>query len=260
MNRILFGIALGATTLTAMNLFLPSVGTAQIDRLIAPRQTLALGQPVLVELFTSQGCSSCPPADQFASTLARENDLVVIARPVTYWDRLGWKDTLAREANTDLQRDYSRRGLAGRNGVYTPQMVIDGMLGAVGSKQRDVRQQIAIARGSQHVATRIERNPSGGYDVHIGGSLQGAGSQNAEAVLVAISSEESVSIGRGENGGRQISYTNVVIGEKVTGNWNGGNALITIAARDLATPGADRHALIVRGPNGGEVLAARWLR
>ena len=142
MNRLLLGIALGTTTLAAINLFLPSAGTAQIDH----SQTHALGQPVLVELFTSQGCSSCPPADRFASTLARDSDLVVIARPVTYWDRLGWKDTLAREANTDLQRDYSRRGLAGRNGVYTPQMVVDGVLGAVGSRERDVRQQIALAR------------------------------------------------------------------------------------------------------------------
>ena len=82
--------------------------------------------PVLLELFTSQGCSSCPPADRLAERLTKEPGLLVISRPVTYWDRLGWKDTLAREENTQLQRAYAARGLAGENGVFTPQIVIDG--------------------------------------------------------------------------------------------------------------------------------------
>ena len=96
-------------------------------------------EPVLVELFTSQGCSSCPPADRLAARLAPEPGVVVISRPVTYWDRLGWKDTLARPENTDLQRAYARRTLAGRNGVYTPQTVVDGEFGAVGSQESRLR-------------------------------------------------------------------------------------------------------------------------
>ena len=81
-------------------------------------------RPVVLELFTSQGCSSCPPADRLAGILARDPSLLVITRPVTYWDRLGWKDTLARAENTDLQRAYSRRISTGQ-GVYTPQIVVN---------------------------------------------------------------------------------------------------------------------------------------
>ena len=94
----------------------------------------AKDEPVLLELFTSQGCSSCPPADALAEKLATDPSLVVIARPVTYWDRLGWKDTLAPEVNTALQQAYARRGLAGQNGVYTPQLVVDGRRDPAGAE------------------------------------------------------------------------------------------------------------------------------
>ncbi len=97
--------------------------------------------PVAVELFTSQGCSSCPPADVLMSKLAREPNIVVLTRPVTYWDKLGWKDTLAREENTSLQRSYAARGGEG-SGVYTPQAMVQGRMAAVGSNEGQLRRLI----------------------------------------------------------------------------------------------------------------------
>jgi hypothetical protein len=212
-------------------------------------------EPVLLELFTSQGCSSCPPADRLAAKLADDPRLVVVSRPVTYWDRLGWKDTLAREANTDLQRAYARQDLAGRNGVYTPQIVTDGAFGAVGSQERIIRDHLLKAQRSQTAAIRTRALSQGGFAVGLGGETR----HKAELVLLAISSHETVQIGRGENRGRAIHYTNVVLDEIVIDQWNGGKASFKIDAAQLQTAGADRYALVLRQIGAGPVLAARWL-
>ncbi|MEP3051964.1 MAG: DUF1223 domain-containing protein [Erythrobacter sp.] len=251
MSKAIFAVLAGSVALAAITLFVPGRGSAQAEH----EQTGALGEPVLLELFTSQGCSSCPPADQLAERLASEEDLVVIARPVTYWDRLGWRDTLAREENTDLQRDYARSGLAGYNGVYTPQLVVDGAIGEVGSYERDVRQNIALARGSQQAAIRVAETDNGGVRVGLGG----VANDTAELMLMAVSRSERVAIGRGENGGRNITYTNVLIDERVLARWDGGKRALNIAPSQLRVRGANRYALVLREPNGGEVLAARWI-
>ncbi len=218
------------------------------------------GEPVLLELFTSQGCSSCPPADRVAAKLDREGKnanggVVVISRPVTYWDRLGWKDTLASESNTQLQRAYAMKGLQGRNGVYTPQVVSDGTFGVVGSQENALRVNIAKARRVQTAALRSKRLASGAVAV----GIAGPSSQSGELVLIAVKREAKVAIGRGENSGRNIAYTNVVRSEKVIGNWNGAKQGIQIKAADLKVKGADRYAVVLREPNAGKVLAAGWI-
>lgn len=211
------------------------------------------GSPVLVELFTSQGCSSCPPADALAARLAREPGLVVISRPVTYWDRLGWKDTLALEANTTLQRAYAARGLAGRNGVYTPQIVVDGARGTVGSNEAQIRQFIGQSAGATAAIAFARRDD--GYSIGLGGSTL----SRAELVLLALSAHETVRIGSGENGGRQIAYSNVVRSERKLADWQGGKQSLSLSSGQLQAPGADRFALVLRQPNGGKVLAARMV-
>lgn len=210
--------------------------------------------PVLVELFTSQGCSSCPPADLLAAKLVREEGLVVISRPVTYWDRLGWRDTLAREANTQLQRDYASRGLAGENGVYTPQMVIDGRRGTVGSNESIVRQMIGHESGSP-AAIALRKLDDGSLAIGLAGKTQG----EAELVIVAIKSHVTVRIAAGENGNRAIGYTNVVVAEDAIAAWRGGKQGLRVSSGHLAVPGADRFALILRARAGGPVLAARMI-
>lgn len=212
-------------------------------------------EPVLLELFTSQGCSSCPPADRLAQELARERDLVVVSRPVTYWDRLGWKDTLALEANTRQQRAYAARGLGGNNGVYTPQIVIAGRYGEVGSNEVAIRLRASQAVAGNAIALRSNQTEGGGQAVGIGG----VSVRPAELVLWAVDRSVTVTIARGENGGRTIHYTNVLKSETKLIDWNGGKASVRIAADQLAVPGADRYAVILREPGGGPVLAVRWL-
>lgn len=220
----------------------------------APRVAVA-GEPVLLELFTSQGCSSCPPADALAERLSRNPDLVVISRNVTYWDRLGWKDTLGQESNTVLQQDYARRGIAGRNGVYTPQLVVNGAYGLVGSRGAEVASAVKRHGRTSDAAIRVTPGADGSYAV----ALSGTGAGMAELVLVAVTRKVVVGIGSGENGGRTVTYPNVLRAERRLLNRNGGMARLTLAASALRVPGADRYALVLRGPGGGKVLAARWL-
>jgi hypothetical protein len=203
------------------------------------------GSPVLVELFTSQGCSSCPPADALAVKLARDPAVLVISRPVTYWDRLGWKDTLARQSNTDLQRAYAQQGFDS-NGVYTPQMVFDGDLGAVGSDASTVRHMIARSAKAVKPSLALDR-----------GAIAVDGKGTGELVLVALRSSVSVGIGSGENGGRKVVYTNVVQDETRIGQWSGGPARFAIPPAAMHVARADRYAVILRKPAGGPVLAAR---
>ena len=221
---------------------------------MASDENRAHTSPALIELFTSQGCSSCPPADLLAHVLDSEGDVVVVSRPVTYWDRLGWKDTLAREENTQLQQAYAVRGLRGRNGIFTPQMVIDGRFGVVGSLERDVRSALRV-RPLQTAAIRARRTPDGDLVVGLGGKTH----KEAELMLLSINSRKRVDIGAGENGGRHLNYTNVLRDETMITRWNGGKESIRIDKSKLQATDANRHALILREPNGGPILATAWV-
>jgi hypothetical protein len=252
-SRPLFA-TLGAVAVIAA----ATLGLSQGAPSAAPKQAPAVavaGEPVLLELFTSQGCSSCPPADALAARLSANPDLVVISRNVTYWDRLGWKDTLGKESNTALQQDYARRGLAGRNGVYTPQLVVNGSYGLVGSHASEVAPSVKHYGGRSDAAIRVAPGAGGGYAV----ALSGTGAGKAELVLVAVTRKVEVGIGSGENGGRTVTYPNVLRSERKVADWAGGTASVTLVGSQLKVPGADRYALVLRQPGGGAVLAARWV-
>lgn len=221
----------------------------------AARAPISLGQsPLVLELFTSQGCSSCPPADALVGRIARSrSDILVISRPVTYWDRLGWRDTLAKEENTDLQRAYAARGLAGRNGVYTPQAVIDGRGGTVGSSPNQI--EALVEQAVPHRQSAPELTLSNDGKVTVSGGARKA----AQLSLVALDSQESVSIALGENRNRTITYTNLLVKEQQLGTWRGGEAEFALPANYRSTRGADRFALILREGTAGPILAARRL-
>jgi hypothetical protein len=204
-----------------------------------------VADPVIVELFTSQGCSSCPPADAFVEELSHDPDVIALTRPVTYWDRLGWKDSLAREENTALQRAYAARGGVGA-GVYTPQTMVQGALGAVGSDRNLVRRQLATARKSIRAAIAIRPGLF---------AVAGDGGP-ADVKLVALKSSRVVRIGRGENGGRVVRYSNIVVAETLVGRWNGRAQSFPMPTRDVA--GADRYAIIVQDGTG-PIIAGRML-
>jgi hypothetical protein len=209
---------------------------------------------VVVELFTSQGCSSCPPADALVERIATEPGIVAITRPVTYWNNLGWTDTLAREDNTTLQRAYAARGGTG-SGVYTPQAMVQGRLAVVGSNEGALRQLIATARRQGGPSVQISTGADGGRTI----AIDGAATRDATVSVVTLRSQVAVRIGSGENGGRVVRYSNVLTGERPVGHWAGGKARFVIAAALLKSSGADRAAVIIRQGNAGPILAGHYL-
>jgi hypothetical protein len=206
-------------------------------------------RPVLVELFTSQGCAACPPADEFIDRLSREPGIVAISRPVTSWDRFGWRDTLARPENTQLQEHYAVRY---HEDGYTPQAVVQGRVMLIGGREGAVHRAIDEYRAAAGAAPQLRLD--GGTLV-----LDGAAAQPAEIRLLALRSRVSVPIGRGENEGRTVDYVNVVVAETPLGSWRGGPLRLRIPAARLHAPGADRYAVIVQEPGAGQVLTARFL-
>ena len=199
--------------------------------------------PVLVELFTSQGCSSCPPADRLLGELARRDDVVALAYHVTYWDRLGWPDTFGAPAWTDRQRAYAR--LLGAGGVYTPQIVVAGRLDVVGSDRSRVLAAVELAR---------ERAPAAAITFEDGRALLPALSldQPARLLLAAFTGRADVPIGRGENRGLTLESHRIVRSLFDLGPWGG-------AARTLPLPAlpadADGFALLAQDPASGGVVA-----
>ena len=220
----------------------------------APPTPPAKMTPVAVELFTSQGCSSCPPADALIEKLAKEPNIIAITRPVTYWDNLGWKDTLGREANTALQRSYAARGGEG-SGVYTPQAMVQGEAAAVGSSEAKLRRLIAAEKQKPGPAIAARATADGGRTIMIDQAVRA----NASVLVVAMKSEAVVRIGAGENGGRVVRYTNVVLAETEVGRWQGGNGTITVPGRLMKQPGADRYAILLREGAAGRIVAARYI-
>lgn len=207
---------------------------------------VAADKPVVVELFTSQGCSSCPPAEAFLLDLVRDRpDILALAFHVDYWDRLGWKDAFSSADATARQRFYSRA--LGARGVYTPQIVVDGRREAIGSDRARVLAAISsAAQGGQNaVPVRLGRR---GGDVAI---ELGAGSGTATAWLVGFDPERTTEIPRGENAGRTIRQANVVRSVASVADWRGDEVKLTRPA-----PAGEKTALILQSPDGRIVGAA----
>lgn len=212
---------------------------------LSPSSASTPERTIVVEMFTSQGCSSCPPADALLQRLDREPGIIAISRPVTYWDRLGWKDTLALPANTALQRAYAARKLPGA-GVYTPGAVVQGRFGAVGSDERRLRTLIASARSTDAPTLAV-----------IGGRLTvSKGKGRGTLQLLRLRPAVDVAIGTGENGGRRIRYTNVLTSVSSLGEWRGAELTFALP-RDARSSGA--AAIILRDGVDGTILAARRL-
>ncbi len=214
--------------------------------LAAPASAQPSERPIVIELFTSQGCSSCPPADALLQRLDREPGIIAISRPVTYWDRLGWKDTLALPANTALQRAYAARKLPGA-GVYTPGAIVQGRYGAVGSNERKLRALIASAR-------KAADGPA--LTVTSGQLKVASGTGRGTLQLLKLRPAADVAIGTGENGGRRIRYTNVLTSVTTLGEWRGAELTLSLP-RDARSAGA--AAVILRDGAEGPILAARRL-
>jgi hypothetical protein len=200
--------------------------------------------PVVVELFTSQGCSSCPPADAFLTDLAHQRrDVLALAFHVTYWDYIGWKDPYSLDAATARQREYARH--LGTDGVYTPQMVVDGSKGFVGSDRHEGLDAIAGA-AAKSVPVALARD-AGGLVVTVG-----FGAGTARVLLVGFDSSHDTPVGRGENSGRTLRETNVVRSLTPIGAWTG--AALTLHTSPQAGEG---FAVLLQAEDGRIIGAAR---
>ena len=212
------------------------------------------GTPLtVVELYTSQGCSSCPPADAFLGELAKRNDLLALSIHVDYWDYIGWKDPFASPANTKRQRAYASK--LGMRYVYTPQMVVQGAAHSTGSDRDKILALIAKARKSKRVAVKISRI-HGGVRVTVPGAHT---TEEAAVWLAVFDTKHQTRIKRGENGGRTLSYHNVVRGMKRIGTWKGQPLDIPTGNADMSTDGRDGCAAILQSVATGRILGAAKL-
>ena len=221
--------------------------------LAAPAVAAAPAAPVVVELFTSQGCDSCPPADALLGELAARDDVLPLGFHVTYWDRLGWRDTLGAEAHTRRQHAYAAQHGGAR--VYTPQMVIGGAVDAVGSDRRRVLAAIELVRERiAPVALDVEGT---GDAARLRLPAAGAGGGEATVWLVGFDRARDVAIGRGENAGRTIRYHNVVREFEKLGVWTGGGPLdLPLPLGRLAAAGRDAAAVLVQRARDGVIVAS----
>ncbi|MGA8621379.1 MAG: DUF1223 domain-containing protein [Candidatus Sulfotelmatobacter sp.] len=173
--------------------------------------------PVLVELFTSEGCSSCPPADALLSKFDRQSrtgaEIVVLSEHVDYWNDLGWKDPYSSHVYSDRQNTYADR--LGLSSVYTPQMVVDGSIEFVGSSARSANEAFGQALGAPKIPVRlssitVERTDILRAHIETEALTDSFGSHEAEVyVAVALNHAES-QVSRGENGGQRLAHTAVV--------------------------------------------------
>jgi hypothetical protein len=213
----------------------------------APQAAGSAAQPVVVELFQSQGCSSCPPANADLNAIAGRSDLLVLSFAVTYWDRLGWKDTFGSPRFTARQQDYAN---AGRGEVATPEFIVNGAFAVVGSNRQALHAAIARA-GPARGGPAISARPSG-----VGIERAAAGAPATVWLVRYDPRSRDVPIRAGENGGRTLPHRNIVRELVKLGDWSG-----PAASYPLPSPhesGLASAVFLQRGP-GGPIVSARKL-
>lgn len=226
--------------------------------LLQPTKAGTPTQPVLAELFTSQGCSSCPEADKIWAELQKRNDVVALSFSIDYWDYIGWKDTLARHENTLRQQAYSK-AMPSRQ-VYTPQVIVDGVADVVGNERAKVISAID-ARSAKVKGKRLSLNltqSGSNVEIRIAG---GTTSEPATVWVAHTASSRTVNVTRGENAGHMMTYTNVVRDFTAASSWSGQDLTIQVPARaGEGSDVTDGVAVWVQQGTQGQVLGAAQLR
>jgi hypothetical protein len=201
----------------------------------------SVDQPAVVELFTSQGCSSCPPANANLRALADRPDVLALSFSVTYWDHLGWKDTFAKPEFTQRQYDYEKP--LGEDGPFTPQIVVDGNRDTVGNERSAIEKLIAVSHRDHAPMVLLADDK-----IHVGA----ASGRSAQVWLVRYDPRlQNIAIGAGENSGTTLPHRNVVRALTLLGTWDG-------TARDFALPKADgglKTAVLLQSGKGGPIIA-----
>lgn len=232
--------ACGASAPTATQ---PAAAAAE-GKVAARVATASAAAPVVVELFQSQGCSSCPPANANVNAIAGRPEVLALSFGVTYWDQLGWTDSFAKPQYTARQWDYARA--AGRPQVATPQVIVNGDRAIVGSNAAQLEKELTAA-GS----------PKGGPALVIEGASVKIGQGKGPASVVWLvrydPKENQVAIRAGENGGRTLPHRNIVRELVRLGDWSGAQTSFALPAAGEA---GLRTAVLVQRGTGGPITAA----
>jgi hypothetical protein len=211
----------------------------------------------VVELFTSQGCSSCPAADALLGRLAQRQDVIAISLPVDYWDYLGWKDTLAQAKFTERQKAYART--LGDGMVYTPQAVINGLTHVNGSDAVQIERALdKTSKMAFHVPVTIS-SAEGHLVVDIASAPPGSVGKEATIWLAVVSQNVEVPIKRGENRGRTVTYSNVVRELIPIGMWSGKAMTVRLARHSIMQKGAESCAVLLQQGKAGPIVGAALL-
>ena len=247
------GLLSGATASSAEDATATSADTA------APSgQPPAVPIRAVVELFTSQGCSSCPPADVVLKSIADDPSIIALSMPVDYWDYLGWKDTLASPRNSERQRAYAKS--RGDGAIYTPQAVINGTTHVNGAQKADITSAIeatAKAKDAHHLPLWFwqERNT---LNIATGAAEPGRPVKEATIWLGVVQSTANVDIKRGENAGKSLVYTNIVRELTPIGLWKGQAMKIQIPRAAVMLAETQKSVVLIQEGKAGPIIAAAW--
>ncbi|MGD9501634.1 MAG: DUF1223 domain-containing protein [Methyloceanibacter sp.] len=209
----------------------------------------------VLELFTSQGCSSCPPADELLAQLGKNPDIVALSYSVDYWNYLGWHDTLSSPANSERQRDYAL--MRGDGSVYTPQVVVDGITHVNGANEAAIEMAMrSAAKRLEVVKVPLNMHTEGGtLVIGIGAAPEKSNERSATVWLAVAKKDVTVPISRGENRGRTLSYHHPVKELAPVGIWNGEAMTLRLPLKDLKTKG-DCLVALLQVENAGPILGA----
>jgi hypothetical protein len=244
------------TTIGAGGAFLAlALVVLALPGLAEPTQPVAQGNAV-VELFTSQGCSSCPPADKLLAELAERPGVVALSYAVDYWNYLGWHDTLSSTANSDRQREYAQARGDGR--VYTPQVVVDGLIHVNGSDEKAIGQAIEDASSRlANVKVPVSMRADGStLVIDVAAAPEQSSARTATIWLAIAKEQQTVSITRGENRGQNLSYHHPVRELSPVGMWKGEAMTFRLPLKDLKTMGGDCLVALLQVENAGPILGA----
>lgn len=213
----------------------------------------------VLELFTSQGCSNCPPADALLKTYADRGDIIALTLPVDYWDYIGWKDTLASSRNTERQRTYAKN--FGIGPVYTPQVVVNGSAQVLGSNAQEIDHAIEASAADKQTPRVPVAFWSYGDSVIIetGAAPPGVHIKDATIWLAVVQKLVEVPVKGGENKGETLTYTNVVHELTPVGLWNGRPATIRLALTSVMSPESEDLVVLIQEADAGPIIGAARL-
>jgi len=239
----------------AFLLVIPSSGTmvraAPFDPFFPPPKNV-------LELFTSQGCDTCPPADKVLQTFSERDDIIAITLPVDIWDYLGWKDTLASQKNSERQKAYAKT--RGDGAIYTPQVVVNGLMGVNGSKPGEIEKAITeteVELRSARVPIRFwhERNT---IYIEVAGAPPGTDLKQAIVWFAVVQKSAKVPIEQGENKGKTLTYTNIVREMSPVGVWKGKPLSVALARTAIMRPETEASVVLLQEGSGGPIIGAAW--